>query len=56
MGFQEKTPAISSFLLPFEVVFTPRRALVRIPVNVTGDSGNVTDSPAKVTKGRCCAV
>jgi len=28
---------------------------VRIPVNVTADSGNVTDIPANVTEGRCCA-
>ena len=30
--------------------------LVRIPVNVTADSGNVTGIPANVTEGRCCAV
>ena len=30
-------------------------ALVRIPVNVTDDSGNVTGIPANVTDGRCCA-
>jgi hypothetical protein len=28
---------------------------LRIPVNVTGDSGNVTGIAAKVTDGRCCA-
>ena len=28
---------------------------VRIPVNVTADSGNVTGIPANVTEGRCCA-
>ena len=28
---------------------------MRIPVNVTADSGNVTGIPAKVTEGRCCA-
>jgi hypothetical protein len=31
------------------------RALLRIPVNVTADSGNVTGIPANVTEGRCCA-
>ena len=30
-------------------------AMVRIPVNVTADSGNVTGIPANVTEGRCCA-
>ena len=30
-------------------------AYVRIPVNVTADSGNVTGIPANVTEGRCCA-
>ena len=30
-------------------------AFVRIPVNVTADSGNVTDVPANVTGGWCCA-
>jgi hypothetical protein len=30
-------------------------APVRIPVNVTADSGNVTGIPANVTEGRCCA-
>ena len=30
-------------------------AEVRIPVNVTADSGNVTGMPANVTEGRCCA-
>ena len=35
---------------------TPRLPNLRIPVNVTADSGNVTDSPAGVTEGRCCAV
>ena len=29
---------------------------LRIPVNVTTDSGNVTGIPANVTEGRCCAV
>ena len=28
---------------------------VRIPVNVTTDSGNVTGIPLIVTAGRCCA-
>ena len=28
---------------------------MRIPVNVTADSGNVTGIPANVTEGRCCA-
>ena len=28
---------------------------LRIPVNVTADSGNVTGIPANVTEGRCCA-
>ena len=28
---------------------------LRIPVNVTADSGNVTDVPANVTGGWCCA-
>ena len=28
---------------------------LRIPVNVTADSGNVTGIPANVTGGRCCA-
>ncbi len=31
------------------------RPYVRIPVNVTADSGNVTGIPANVTGGRCCA-
>jgi hypothetical protein len=31
------------------------RVCVRIPVNVTADSGNVTGIPANVTEGRCCA-
>jgi hypothetical protein len=31
------------------------KGLVRIPVNVTADSGNVTGVPANVTEGRCCA-
>jgi hypothetical protein len=31
------------------------RPKVRIPVNVTTDSGNVTEIPAIVTAGRCCA-
>ncbi len=30
-------------------------SLLRIPVNVTADSGNVTGIPANVTEGRCCA-
>lgn len=30
--------------------------LVRIPVNVTADSGIVTGIPANVTEGRCCAI
>ena len=29
---------------------------LRIPANVTHDSGNVTVIPANVTKGRCCAI
>ncbi|MBG6078088.1 hypothetical protein IWX85_003942 [Polaromonas sp. CG_9.11] len=29
--------------------------ILRIPVNVTADSGNVTGIPANVTEGRCCA-
>lgn len=29
---------------------------LRIPVNVTADSGNVTGIPANVTEGRCCAL
>jgi hypothetical protein len=29
---------------------------VRIPVNVTADSGIGTAIPANVTEGRCCAV
>jgi hypothetical protein len=29
--------------------------VLRIPVNVTADSGNVTGVPANVTEGRCCA-
>jgi|GEM_PF-1810249 len=33
-----------------------RDETVRIPVNVTADSGNVTGIPANVTEGRCCAV
>jgi hypothetical protein len=28
---------------------------LRIPVNVTADSGNVTGIPVNVTDGRCCA-
>ena len=32
-----------------------QRNLVRIPVNVTADSGNVTDIPMNVTEGWCCA-
>ncbi len=28
---------------------------MRIPVNVTADSGNVTGIPANVTEGWCCA-
>ena len=28
---------------------------MRIPVNVTADSGNVTGIPANVTEDRCCA-
>ena len=32
-----------------------QRMIVRIPVNVTADSGNVTGIPANVTEGRCCA-
>ena len=31
------------------------RVTLRIPVNVTADSGNVTGIPANVTEGRCCA-
>ena len=31
-------------------------AELRIPVNVTADSGNVTGIPVNVTGGRCCAV
>ena len=31
------------------------KELVRIPVNVTADSGNVTGIPVNVTEGRCCA-
>ena len=31
------------------------RLYLRIPVNVTADSGNVTGIPANVTEGRCCA-
>ena len=34
---------------------TELKAQVRIPVNVTADSGNVTGIPANVTEGRCCA-
>jgi len=30
-------------------------AEVRIPVNVTADSGNVTGIPVNVTGSRCCA-
>jgi hypothetical protein len=30
--------------------------VLRIPVNVTADSGNVTDIPVNVTDGRCCAI
>ena len=33
----------------------PLQQQVRIPVNVTADSGNVTGIPANVTGGRCCA-
>ena len=32
-----------------------KHAELRIPVNVTADSGNVTGIPANVTEGRCCA-
>jgi thymidylate kinase len=32
-----------------------RSTYVRIPVNVTTDSGNVTGIPLIVTAGRCCA-
>jgi hypothetical protein len=44
----------------FNMHFTPTSAswlnmVVRIPVNVTADSGNVTGIPANVTEGRCCA-
>jgi len=28
---------------------------MRIPVNVTADSGNVTAIPVNVTEGLCCA-
>ncbi len=31
------------------------RVMLRIPVNVTAGSGNVTGIPANVTEGRCCA-
>jgi hypothetical protein len=37
-----------------EVEFEVREN-VRIPVNVTTDSGNVTGIPLIVTAGRCCA-
>ncbi len=39
-------------------VFTKNRErllALRIPVNVTADSGNVTGIPANVTEGWCCA-
>ena len=46
--------AASSWLLASSA--TPQTARkVRIPVNVTADSGNVTGIPANVTEGRCCA-
>ncbi len=37
------------------MVFRHEAAHLRIPVNVTADSGNVTDIPVNVTEGRCCA-
>ena len=37
------------------VLFRRPEPRVRIPVNVTADSGNVTGIPANVTEGRCCA-
>ena len=37
------------------MAFAVTSDLVRIPVNVTADSGNVTGIPANVTEGRCCA-
>ena len=36
-------------------LWQPGMALLRIPVNVTADSGNVTGMSANVTEGRCCA-
>ena len=36
--------------------YTNTSPMVRIPVNVTHDSGNVTDVPANVTEGWCCAI
>ena len=33
----------------------PTAALLRIPANVTADSGNVTGIPVNVTEGRYCA-
>lgn len=33
-----------------------RTDILRIPVNVTVDSGNVTGIPAIVTDGWCCAI
>ena len=34
----------------------PHGSTLRIPVNVTADSGNVTGIPVNVTEGRCCAI
>jgi len=39
-----------------EVVLKAGQVWVRIPVNVTADSGNVTGIPANVTEGRYCAL
>jgi hypothetical protein len=43
--------ATAYFLRSFLGLVSP----LRIPVNVTADSGNVTGVPANVTEGRCCA-
>ena len=38
-----------------EITLGADKGYLRIPVNVTADSGNVTGIPANVTEGRCCA-
>ena len=40
---------------PGQHILNQEHSKVRIPVNVTADSGNVTGIPANVTEGRCCA-